>query len=61
MTGHRFLGGFIGNEEDVNDWVTQKVNMWVKSVQKLALLAQHEPQASFVALAKSLQYEWTFV
>ena len=61
VTGYRFLGGFIGNEDDVNKWLNQKVDVWVKSVEKLASVAQHEPQAAYVAFTKSLQCEWTFI
>ena len=53
VTSYIFFGGFIGNKEHVNSWLTQQVNMWVKSVQTLGWVAQHEPQASFVALTKS--------
>ena len=28
VTGYRFLGGFIGNEDDVNKWLNQKVDVW---------------------------------
>ena len=61
VTGYRFLGGFIGNEDDVNKWLNQKVDVWVKSVEKLASVAQYEPQAAYVAFTKSLQCEWTFI
>ena len=57
----QFLGGIIGNEEDVNNFLIEKVDIWAKSAEKLELVAQHEPSASFVALTKSLQNEYTFV
>ena len=57
----QFLGGIIGNEEDVNNFLIEKVDIWAKSAEKLELVAQHEPSASFVALTKSLQNEHTFV
>ena len=61
VTSHRFLGGFIGNDDDVSSWISKKVDVWVNSIQKLATVAQHEPQAAFVAFTKSLQCEWTFI
>ena len=42
VTGYRFLGGFIGNEDDVNKWLNQKVDVWVKSVEKLASAAHDQ-------------------
>ena len=61
VTSHRFLGGFIGNDDDVSSWISKKVDVWVNLIQKLATVAQHEPQAAFVAFTKSLQCEWTFI
>ena len=61
VTSHRFLGGFIGNENDVNDWISKKVDVWVKSVEKLSAVAQQEPQSAYIAFTKSLQCEWTFI
>jgi hypothetical protein len=61
VTSHRFLGGFIGHDDDVNNWLNKKVDMWVKCVNKLASVAQHVPQAAFIAFTKSLQCEWTFI
>ena len=61
VRSHRFLGGFIGNDDDVSSWMSKKVDVWDNSIQKLATVAQHEPQAAFVAFTKSLQCEWTFI
>jgi len=37
------LGGIIGNDEDVNNLLNENIDNWVKSAEKLELVAQHEP------------------
>ena len=61
VTGHRFLGGFIGSEVDSKDWLGSKVDSWVDAVVKLSSAAILEPQAAYVALSKSVQNEWLFI
>ena len=57
VTGHRFLGGFIGDSGDRQNFVLQKVLQWSGHVRTLAAVASSQPQAAFAALTKSLQSE----
>ena len=61
VTGLRFLGGFIGDQESTDDFVEQKVQMWVRCVEKLTKAAGSQPQATYAALTKSLQFEWAYL
>ena len=61
VTGHRFLGGYIGDPAMRDDYVLQKVQQWCKYVRTFAAIASSQPQAAFVAVTKSLQFEWTFL
>ena len=61
VTGHRFLGGFIGSSEDKLKWLKERVQGWVQSVKKLSPAAQQQPQAAYVAFTRCLQNEWTFI
>ena len=61
VTGHRFLGGFIGSYDDIQSWLMAKIDTWVQSVKKLSNVAKMEPHAAFIALSKSVQNEWLFV
>ena len=55
VTGQRFLGGFIGSSEDIQQsWLASKLNKWTQSVKKLSDAAKLEPHAAFVALSKSI-------
>ena len=61
MTGHRFLGGFIGSQCGRGEYVMSKVRRWVGHVNVLAQVASTQPQLAYAALTRSLQYEWTFL
>ena len=61
VRGHRFLGGFIGDEEHMKRFVDEKVKDWMSHVLKLAKAAEHYPQAAYAALSKSMQFEWSFL
>ncbi len=61
VTGGRFLGGFIGDDKSVDDYVRKKIDGWVKCVEKMAGVAAHQPQAAYTAMIKSLQSEWSFL
>eukprot|EP00731_Ephydatia_muelleri_P003314 Em0001g3314a len=51
--GHRFLGGFVGEKDEVHDFVLEKVTTWTSGVNKLAEAAEFYPQAAFAALSKN--------
>ena len=52
-----FLGGFIGSKELTKD----KIDAWLVRVDNLVWAAELQPQALYAAMAKSLQFEWSFV
>ncbi len=39
MSGHRFLGGFIGDADGRRDYIQQKVTTWCDCIEKLSSLA----------------------
>ena len=48
----RFLGGFIGDLEAINQFVQGKVKEWTNIITILSEAAQSYPQAAFVTLFK---------
>ena len=52
------MGGFIG---DCEEFVLDHVDQWCKHVETLSAVAESQPQATFSAVTKSLQFEWTFI
>jgi len=61
VSGSRFLGGFVGEKSLAADFVSSKVKVWCNCIQQLSDVATVEPQASFAALAGSLQFEWNHI
>ena len=61
VRGHRFLGGFIGEEEDVHSFILEKVKTWTSGVGVLAEAAELHPQAAIAALSKSQQFQWSYL
>ena len=60
-TGSRYLGGFIGEDAALKEWLAEKTEIWEEAVVDLAAAAPNFPQAAYAGLQKSLQQEWQFV
>ena len=61
VSGHRYLGGFIGTADTQSAWVNESVEKWTEAVRSMSAVAEHYPQTTFVGMAKSLQQEWQFL
>ena len=61
FTGTCYLGVFIGDREDENIWMEEKVQGLEESVKTLSGVARNHPQFAYAGLHKSLQQEWAFV
>ena len=61
VTGHRYLGGFIGDLNQRNVFVRKKVDGWVNHVHVFGDIAHTQPQLAYAAVLRSLQHEWTFL
>jgi hypothetical protein len=61
-TGSRYyLGGFVGEDGALRDWIQEKNKFWEEAVADLASAAPNFAQAACSGLQKSLQQEWQFV
>ena len=60
MSGHRYLGSFIGDLNQRNALVQMKMNNWVKHVCVFSDIAAAQPQLAYVTVARPLQHKWTF-
>ena len=56
VRGHCFFGWFYWA---INQFVQGKVKEWTNFITILSEAAQSYPQAAFVALSKTLQFEWS--
>ena len=61
VTGYRYLWGFIGDREEEERLMSEKITGWAESVETLARVSRKQPQYSYAGLQKSLQKEWAFV
>ena len=59
VSGHRYLGGFIGDLNQRNAFVQMKASNWVKHVCVFSDIAAAQPQLAYVTVARSLQHKWT--
>ena len=57
----RFLGGYVGREVDVHEYVRQRVEAWVKRVECLASAVRAYPQSAYAAFTCSLSCEWMYM
>ena len=55
--GQRYVGGFIGGEEERDEWLVPQVEKWAESVRTLARIAVKHPQTAYAGLTFSLQGE----
>ena len=61
MTGHRYLGDFIGDRESEERWLAENIKGWEESVETLSRVSCKHPQSIYAGLQESLQQEWSFV
>jgi hypothetical protein len=60
-TGHRFLGGFIGDSTSRDEFVSSKVADWIHGTRELAAVARLKyPHAAYTGISKCLQHKWNF-
>ena len=57
----KFLGGCLGESNEVKKFVKEKVDNWVNCVHNLAKVAEKYPQSAYVSFSKSLQCEWIYM
>ena len=61
VTGQRYLGGFIGQEDDELQFMNKKVNDLVETVKKLSSVGKTHPQSAYTAFIKSIRFKWQFL
>ena len=58
VSGHRFLGGYVGDPIGPMEFVQSKVETWVHCIECLAQVADLR---LLTALSHSLQFEWFYL
>ena len=54
VTGHQYLGGFLGDAAAEREWLEKKVKGCKELVRVLAGVAHKHPQSAYAGLLKSL-------
>ena len=60
VEGQKHLGAVIGSRDFLENYVSDKVDNWVREVAQLAEFAQTQPQASYDAYTFGLKHRWTY-
>ena len=47
VTGHRYLGVFIGDKEAEDRWLADKITKWEESVDTLAGVSRKHPKSAY--------------
>jgi hypothetical protein len=61
QTGSRYLGGFVREDEDRDEWLESKIVTWVDIIKQLPTVAGPYPQSAYAGMQNYVQEEWTFV
>lgn len=56
--GCQYLGGFIGSDDAMREWLALQVAAWAEGVALLGRVAHRYPQTAHARLTKSLQSKW---
>ena len=61
VSGSRYLGAYLGLQEELEAWVKPQVEAWAHGVSILAKISQRQPQSAYASLGMSLQSEWQYL
>jgi hypothetical protein len=50
VTGYRYLGGYLGSDQDLNAWLQDKASTQEHAVGKLAGITPKYPQSAYTGL-----------
>ena len=58
--GQKYLGGFLGTEEAINEYVNELVDDWVSQLDVLVQIAKSEPQAAYTGFTSGFKHKMTY-
>ena len=59
--GRPLLGAAIGKISFDSEYVTQKVQTWVKELERLSSIAESQPHAAYASLTHGLSSKWSYL
>ena len=57
VSGSRYVGAYLGPQEELEAWVKRKVEAWSHRVRFWGKIARRHPQSAYAGLGMSLQLE----
>ena len=61
VSGSRYLGAYLGPQEDLEAWMKPQVEAWARGERFLGKIARRHPQSAYAGLWMSLQLEWQYL
>ena len=61
VSGHRYLGAYLGLQAELEAWVKPQVEAWAHGVKVLAKITRRHPQLAYSGLGMLLQLEWQYL
>ena len=61
VNGSRYLGAYLGLQEELEAWVKPQVESWAHEVRGLAKISRRHPQSAYAGLEMLLQSEWQYL
>ena len=61
VSGSRYLGAYLGPQEDLEAWVKPQVEAWAHGVRVLGKIARQHPKLAYVGLGMSFQLKWQYL
>ena len=58
--GKKHLGTALGSKCFKKDFITKKVDEWVKDIELLSTIAESQPQLAYAAFTKGLAHIWLY-
>ena len=58
VVGSRYLGAYLGPQEELDAWVKPQVEAWAHGVRVLGKISLRHPQSAYAGLGILLQLEW---
>ena len=61
VSGSRYLGAYLGPQEELEAWVKPQVEAWAHGVMVLGKISQQHPQLAYAGLGMLLKSEWKYL
>ena len=61
VSGHRYLGGFVGDQTELAKYVRSRVIKWSSQINAVTQAAASFPHEAFSAISRSNQSKWSFL